>query len=501
LERFDAVIIGSGLGGLLSAVILAKEGMKVCVLEKDKQIGGCLQTFSVQKTVFDSCVHYVGGLGEGHTLNRIFTYAGIMERLDLRSFDVNGFDRIAFEEESILYPQAIGLENFVEQLVPHFPKENEALKEYVKAVTTVGDHFPLYRLRAGRAEEKAAVSSWPLTGTLAQITDNTHLQNVLAGNNLLYAGERARSPFYLHALVLGRYMHSAHKILPGSSQIAKYLWKELQLHGGTIYRNTEVIKLVEENGSLQYAEVKDGRRFHGKQFIANIHPRVLIGMLQSQIIRPAYKNRISGLQQTVSAFMLNLVLKPGTVLFRDYNLYWHAKQDVWEAVAYNSAEWPANYALYFTESTQFPGYAESLSILTYMHYDEVKPWAETTNHSGDEHERGAGYDAFKEQKSERLLNKVFERVPELRGNIIAHSAATPLTYRDYTGTPEGALYGILKDVNKPNETTIATRTKIPNLLLTGQNVNLHGVLGVSITAVATCAELLGLDYLLKKVNS
>jgi all-trans-retinol 13,14-reductase len=194
-------------------------------------------------------------------------------------------------------------------------------------------------------------------------------------------------------------------------------------------------------------------------------------------------------------------LKPRTVPFRGYNLYWHAKQDVWEAVAYNSAEWPANYALYFTESTQFPGYAESLSILTYMHYDEVKPWAETTNHSGDEHERGAGYDAFKEQKSERLLNKVFERVPELRGNIIVHSAATPLTYRDYTGTPEGALYGILKDVNKPNETTIATRTKIPNLLLTGQNVNLHGVLGVSITAVATCAELVGMDYLLRKINT
>ena len=107
---------------------------------------------------------------------------------------------------------------------------------------------------------------------------------------------------------------------------------------------------------------------------------------------------------------------------------------------------------------------------------------------------------FKAWKSEILLNKVYERLPILKGNITAQKAATPLTWRDYTGTPTGALYGILKDVNKPNETTIATRTKIPNLLLTGQNVNLHGVLGVSITAVATCAELLGMEYLVGKIK-
>ena len=99
------------------------------------------------------------------------------------------------------------------------------------------------------------------------------------------------------------------------------------------------------------------------------------------------------------------------------------------------------------------------------------------------------------------MQKVSERIPELKGNVIAHSAATPLTYRDYIATPEGALYGILKDVNKPAETTIATRTRIPNLLLTGQNVNLHGVLGVSITALATSAELIGMEYLLNRVKS
>ncbi len=135
-----------------------------------------------------------------------------------------------------------------------------------------------------------------------------------------------------------------------------------------------------------------------------------------------------------------------------------------------------------------------------MHYDEVRRWDSTSNHSGCRQERGQAYLQFKEERAETLLRKVYQRVPELKGNIIASSAATPLTYRDYTATPEGALYGIFKDVDRANETQIATRTKIPNLLLTGQNVNLHGVLGVSITALATCAELLGLEYLLSKIH-
>lgn len=499
-NTYDVVIIGSGLGGLLSAVILAKEGMKVCVLEKDKQVGGCLQTFSLHKKVFDSCVHYIGGLGEGHTLNRIFSYAGIMDKLKLKAYDRDAFDKIALDDNEMLYPQAQGFDNFKEQLLPYFPGEKRALQDYIKAVKNIGDHFPLYRLRNGSADEKAAVAGWGLTQTLQSITGNSLLQNVLAGNNLLYAGVPERTPFYLHALVIESYMHSSHKIVPGSSQIAKFLWQELQAHGGVVYRNTEVTKLVEENGNIVYAENPEGGRFYGKQFIANVHPQVLLEMLETSMIRPAYRNRIKGLEQTVSSFMLNMVLKPGTVPMRHYNIYWHRSKNVWEATQYKAGQWPANYALFFTEDAAHPGYAESVSALCYMHYQEVSAWHDTENRTGNEHDRGEAYAAFKEEKTEKLLKTLYRRLPELKGNIINHNAATPLTYRDYTGTPKGSLYGILKDITKPAETQIATRTRIPNLLLTGQNVNLHGVLGVSITAIATCAELTGMEYLLNKLS-
>lgn len=499
-SHYDVVIAGAGLGGLMAAAILAKEGMKVCVLEKNRQAGGCLQSFALHKKPFDSCVHYIGGLGEGHTLHRLFSYVGIMEDLKLKALDANGYDRIRFANEKFSFPHANGADNFVAQLLPFFPEEKENLKAYVALLKKVGSHFPLYHLRAGDAAEKSAVSGWDLSDTLAGITSNQKLREVLAGNSLLYAGVRGKTPFYLHALVTESYMHSAHKISPASSEISKLLIRQIRAHGGNVLRQHEVSRAVEESGKLQFVETKNGMRYYAKNFIVNTAPSVFLPLLESKLIRPMFRQRMAGLPQTISTFMLNLVLRPGKVPYQAFNTYWHRQQDALSAAQYQPGEWPANYALFFTEDPKHPGFADTLSVLTYMHYAEVLPWQNTENTSAAEQERGSAYDAFKERKSEQLLAKVCQEITDLKQHIAAQGAATPLTYRDYTGTPEGALYGVLKDVQQPSQTTIATRTRIPNLFFTGQNVNLHGVLGVSITAVATAAELTGMNYLLGKIN-
>ena len=91
-----------------------------------------------------------------------------------------------------------------------------------------------------------------------------------------------------------------------------------------------------------------------------------------------------------------------------------------------------------------------------------------------------------------------EDFPGISKAVKFHYTSSPLTYRDYTGTWEGSVYGIQKDYNNPLKTLILPRTHIKNLLLTGQNINVHGVVGVTIGAFLTCSELLGKKYMMNK---
>jgi len=499
-EQFDVVIVGAGLGGLLTGVILAKEGLKVCILEKNRQIGGCLQTFAFQKKVFDSSVHYIGGLSQGHSLHKIFQYAGIMDDLPLQHLDANGFDEILFADDPNVYPIA-RRDHFVDALLPFFPNEKQALLDYLDLIDQVTGEFPLYRLSAGAPDGKGKVIGLELIQTLRSITQDEKLIQVLAGNNLLYAGVEGHTPFFVHALSMDSYLHSAAKVLPGSSQISKLLWKQMQQNRGIIHRNTEVVSLVLKEGLISHALSTDGRSFYAKHFIGAIHPLIIAALCADKAFRPLARERIQSLQSSPSAIMLNLVLKPGTVIYPHRNRYWHpsgvvmAKQDNAEDI-----EWPDTMALFYTEDPAHPGYSESLSILLYAECKEFETWSGTTNVLGTANPRNPEYVSRKKEITAQLLQKVFRRFPELQGQILGNCMATPLSYRDYTANPEGTMYGALKDAHFPAQAQLSPRTRIPNLLLTGQHVNLHGVVGVSMTALATCGALLGLDNLLAKIR-
>ena len=98
------------------------------------------------------------------------------------------------------------------------------------------------------------------------------------------------------------------------------------------------------------------------------------------------------------------------------------------------------------------------------------------------------------------MKEVEKKFPNIRDCIKSIHASTPLSYRDYIGGHEGNLYGYVKDSNNPMMTFISPKTKIENLYLTGQSINMHGVLGVTIGAVSTCSEILGGKYLVDKIN-
>jgi all-trans-retinol 13,14-reductase len=502
MKKFDIVIIGSGIGGLVCADILGREGHRVCVTEKNKQLGGCLQTFVRDKIIFDSGVHYIGGLNKGQALYQVFKYLGLMDKLKLERQEEDAFDKIIISGDEKEYALAQGYDNFIKKLSAAFPGEENAIRGYCEKVREVCNKFPMYNLRGGGTyQEKEDVLAIGTKSFIESITSNKKLQAVLAGNNILYAGQPDKTPFYIHALILNSFIESSWKCVDGGSQIASLLAKNIRHHGGEIHKHSEVKKIVEENGVVHYIELADGSRIHGRNFISDIHPAKTLEITESALIRNAYRNRIKSLENSISSFSLNIVFKKKSFKYFRHNYYYHKDGCIWSMAEYTEENWPLGYAVFLPASSHSKEFAEAMTIFTYMKYDEVKEWEHTFNTVSAKNERGQTYEDFKKEKAEKLLDRVEEKFPGLRNHIHAYYTSTPLSYRDYIGSDDGSMYGIVKDYKDPYRTIIAARTKLPNLYLTGQNLNLHGILGATISSLVTCSALLGNEDFVEKIRT
>ena len=500
--EFDIVIIGSGMGGLVCADILGREGYKVCVLEKNKQIGGCLQTYVRDKVIFDSGVHYLGGLGEGQNLYQVFKYLGLIDKLKLQKMDENVFDKIIIENDEKEYVFAQGYENFIQHLLKDFPDEEKALRLYCDKIKEVCSKFPLYNLRTGgNVNEKTTVLEIDTKTFIESLTGNKKLQAVLVGNNMLYVLQKNKTPFYVHAMILNSYIESSWKCIDGGSDIGKFMAKNIREHGGDIRRNTEVKRILVEEGVVKSVELADGSQVYAKHFISNMHPVRTLEMTDSSLIKNAYKNRIKNLENSIGGFVLNIVFKKDSYPYIKNNYYYHKEDKIWEMAEHNEANWPLCYAVFFSASSRSDKFAESMTILAYMRYDEVAQWEKTFNTVSEVDDRGPEYEAFKKRKAEVLLDCVEEKFPGLKDCIKTYYTATPLSYRDYVGNDDGSMYGIAKDYQNPLKTFISPRTKIPNLFLTGQNLNLHGILGATMSGLVTCTAFLGNENIIDKIRN
>ena len=500
MHNYDVVIIGSGLGGLVCGAVLSMNGFKVGIFEKNRQIGGCLQTYSRDKVILDTGVHYIGGLDEGQQLHQVFKYLGIMDQIKLKRMDIDGFDHIGFHDEEKTYRLAQGYDNFIIQLLSDFPGEEDALHKYCNKIREVCNKFPLYNLRTGDYKEKEDVLDIPTCSFINSLTTNKRLQQVLAGNNLLYAGEADKTPLYIHALITNSFIESAWKCVDGGSQIAKLLGRCITRHGGKLHRNARVNSIFAETGRAEYIELDGGEKITAKHFISNLHPAQTMEITESTTLRNAYRDRIKGLDNSIGTFLVNVVLKPDTFPYLNHNYYYHETGDAWQGVNYTDADWPLTYALFVNASSKCEQYADSLTLMTYMRYEDVAKWQHTYNTDTAKDDRGAEYLAFKNEKAEGLLDVVEKKFPNIRSCIKAYYVATPLSYRDYQGTADGSMYGISKDYHNSFKTFISPRTRLPNLFLTGQNLNLHGILGVTISALITCGEFIEIGQLLDKIN-
>ncbi len=502
-EHYDVVIIGSGLGGLVSANILAKEGYNVCVLEKNNQFGGNLQTFVRDKTIFDTGIHYIGGLGKGQNLYKYFTYLDIMKDLKLIQMEMDGFDRITFGDDIIEYPYAQGYEKFTASLTKQFPDEKQAIETYCKKIRDTCNSFPLYNLKLTTGNgylDNEDLLSEKAKDYIDSLTENKTLRAVLAGTNFLYAGEPNKTPFYVHALSVNSYIQSSWRCINGGSQIGKLLVKNIRNLGGDVLKYQEVKKFhFKENKLVSVITTKE-KEFKANLFISNIEPKTTLSMVGEDRFRRSYYKRINDIESTVSSFSVYIVFKENAFEYLNHN-YYHFKSvdDVWNAHDYTDDNWPKGYMISMSYNSKKGDWADAMTILTYMHYDDVKKWEHTFNTVAEKEDRGESYEQFKKEKIEVILQDLEKRFPNIREKIKSVHASTPLSYRDYIGCNNGAMYGYTKDADNPFKSFIMPKTKLKNLFFTGQSINMHGVLGVTISAVLTCSEIVGKEHLLNKI--
>lgn len=497
------VVIGSGIGGLVSGLVLAKHGYKVQILEKNHQIGGSLQVFSRDKKIFDTGVHYVGGLDKGENLYRIFKYLEIYDDLNMKRLDDKAFDIIRLANGTTVN-HGIGYRNFTEQLKSSFPANTEDIDKIVREIQLFCTYFPLYNIELESEinyvehPEVLEVGAWE---HLAALTDNEDLIKVILGSGPLYAGLKGVTPFYVVALILNSFIKGSYRFVNGGSQIAKLLKKKISEHGGEVLKRKEVTGAnFSESGGIKSLICSDGSEYACDFVISNIHPQETITLLGREHFKTAYVNRVNALPNTIASFMIHLSLHDNTLPYFNSNYYDYYTDDIWNEEFHFSDSWPQMTFTSAQVSKNTNEFAESISVMCYLDFNEFKAWEDSVRTIVKEGTREEAYETFKKLCEERILDRLEERFPGIRSKVKNSYSSTPITYRDYVSTPNGSMYGIQKDFKYTHKTQINTKTHIPNLFLTGQNIIFHGILGATIGALVTSFNFVNNKQVIEKIK-
>ena len=545
----DVIIIGSGLGGLECGYILARHGLRVTILEQDKHIGGCLQTFRRRGSdgvahTFDTGFHYIGGLAEGQCLYPLFSYLGLMDLPWIR-LDDDCFDEVVFAGENDMYgsdvlrfPFAAGHGRFAERLAECFPSQKDNLNKYAAFLKGVGDN--IFRAFSPDSDMNSLFGR-SAYGFLEDTINDHLLRNVLSGTSLKLELSRDTLPVYEFAQINNSFIQSAWRLgsvaadvpekpmLSGGALIADKLASSIRAMGGTVLTGARVTSIkVNADGSAagvnvcfstvpphsasRAEEISDSTEdmafLPADWIISDAHPAVTVDLIEEcKAVRKIYRKRIGGLKNTHGMFTANLVLKPGVLPYQNRNIFVHRPgADLWSPDGSSTDSVMIHFYPVATppEPSAGDGVAAKestcIDLLTPMSAEWEERWA-----AARPKHRGEDYETLKQKKLDECIALADNGLRELLGGrplrecIDTAYTSTPLTWQSYTGTPGGSAYGIAKDWTNPMATVISPRTPLPNLLMTGQSLNLHGILGVSMTSVLTASCILGLDSLTSEI--
>lgn len=489
------VVIGSGLGGLSSGVVLAKNGYEVTVLEQGTVPGGCLQCFCRHGVKFETGMHFIGSADEGQILNKMMRYLEIDDKLALSRLDTDRYNVVSLQGQQFEF--ANGKEAFVSRMSSYFPSQTDNLVRYCRLVDSISAASSLHTLKYG-ATDNAVTAEFQLRSVndvIEEVITDPLLQKVLVGDLPLYAAVRDKTPFSIHAFIMDFYNQSAFRFVGGSDVLIRALSGVLGKYGGEVRTRSKVTRIVCDASQAIGVEINGSQFLEADYVISTAHPMRTMELLRdTHLIRPAFRSRIKHIPQTVGGFSVYLHFKADKVPYMNHNFFGYNTDTPWGCEQYDEVSWPMGYLYMHICEAPLQAFARSGVILSYMRMDELAPWLDTTVGC-----RGEDYDAFVRERAWRLILSVDRQFPGIKDNIEHFYVSSPLTYRDYTGTQDGSIYGIAKDITLGSAGRVPHKTRIPNVFMAGQNINSHGMLGVIVGTMVTCGEFLTPKYMYEQI--
>ncbi len=501
---YDAIVIGSGVGGLVTAAILAKDrGMRVLVLERHYTAGGFTHSFKRPGFEWDVGVHYVGEIQSKGGLGQVLDYAtdGRLEWADMGPV----YDEIVIDGDR--YPMMTGERAWRDAMCDAFPYDRPAIDRYLAELRKL--RLPSTLFFADKVLPRAASAiAGPLLRApllaksrrtvhevLSELTDNKRLRAVLAGQWGDYGLPPRQGSWAIHAMVARHYFGGAYYPAGGAAQIAALVEDVLEQRGGRIATNAEVTQILVENDRAVGVTLADGQTVRAPLVVSNAGVPITESLLpEANKTRQSLANIRKGLMPSTAHMSLYVGLNKSAAELQlpKNNIWVYPGDDHDRAVARWTQDptGPLPVAFLSFPSARDPRFLEqhpdraTLEVLTLAPYDWVSKWQDT-----DWKKRGDAYDAFKDSIAERLREALLVQCPQVADHIEIAELSTPLTTRHFAGHPTGEIYGIACTPNRFDTKQMRPQTQTQGLWLTGADVCSPGVAGAAIGGVLTATAI------------